>query len=63
NAIGLRCVAAVIQDEHGDALAGISLSGPMARITDDRLPILGKMVQAVAEDITAELGGTSGVQA
>ncbi|MEM7042513.1 MAG: IclR family transcriptional regulator C-terminal domain-containing protein [Pseudomonadota bacterium] len=60
NAIGLRCVAAVIRDEHGEALAGISLSGPMARITDDRLPILGQMVQATADDITAELGGMAG---
>lgn len=60
NAVGLRCVAAVVHDEHGEALAGLSLSGPMARITDDRLPVLGALVQRAALDITAELGGAGG---
>ncbi|MBI3451557.1 MAG: helix-turn-helix domain-containing protein [Rhodospirillales bacterium] len=56
-AIGLRCVAAVIADEHGDPLAGISVSGPKARITDERLPKLGELVWSVARDITLALGG------
>ena len=57
NAIGLRCVAAVIHDEYGHPLAGLSLSGPMARITDERVPLLGAMVIKAASEITAELGG------
>jgi IclR family acetate operon transcriptional repressor len=57
NAIGLRCVAAAIHDEHGEALAGLSLSGPSARITDDRVPLLGELVQKAACDISRELGG------
>ena len=32
NAVGLRCVASVIFDEHGEPLAGLSVSGPTARI-------------------------------
>lgn len=58
NAVGLRCVAAVIRDEFGHPLAGLSLSGPMARITDERVPLLGAMVIRAAADITAELGGS-----
>ncbi len=57
NAIGLRCVAAAIFDEHGEPLAAISVSGPSARVTDQRIPALGELVHKVAEDITSELGG------
>ena len=56
-AVGLRCVAAAIYYENGFPLAGLSLSGPTARIPRDRLPALGKMVRAVANDITREVGG------
>ena len=57
NAIGLRCVAGVVFDEHGEPLAGLSVSGPMARMTDARLPVLGAAVTQIAVEITGELGG------
>lgn len=57
NAIGLRCVASIIFDEHGEPLAGLSVSGPMARMTDARLPVLGSAVTQIAAEITGELGG------
>ncbi len=57
NAVGLRCVAAVIFDEFGRPLAGLSLSGPTARITDERVPFLGSLVVKAASDITTALGG------
>lgn len=57
NAIGLRCVAAVIYDEHAQPLAGISLSGPLARLTDARMPELGRHTARCAARITEELGG------
>lgn len=57
NAIGLRCVAAVIFDEHAGPLAALSVSGPTARLTDQRLATLGQAVAKVAGEITAELGG------
>ena len=57
NAVGLRCVAAVIFDEFGRPLAGLSLSGPTARITDERVPLLGSLVVKAASDITKALGG------
>lgn len=57
NAVGLRCVAGVIFDEHAEPLAGLSVSGPMARMTDARIPVLGNAVSQIAAEITAELGG------
>jgi IclR family acetate operon transcriptional repressor len=57
SAIGLRCVAAVIFDEHSSALAALSISGPTARVTDARIPALGAAVAGVAAEITSELGG------
>lgn len=57
HAIGLRCVAAAIFDQNGQALAAISLSGPKARITDNRLDELGVAVRQTADEITQALGG------
>jgi len=57
HAVGLRCVAATIFDEHETALAAISLSGPKARIDDRRLLELGAAVRDTAQRITAALGG------
>ncbi|MGB7205823.1 MAG: IclR family transcriptional regulator C-terminal domain-containing protein [Anderseniella sp.] len=57
NAIGLRCVASVIFDEHAEPLGAISVSGPSARVTDQRIAALGELVNKIARDITAELGG------
>jgi IclR family acetate operon transcriptional repressor len=57
NAVGLRCVAAVIFDEHGGPLAALSVSGPTARLTDQRIPALGQAAAGIAAEITAELGG------
>lgn len=55
--VGLRCVASAIFDEFGDPIAAVSLSGPMARVGDDRFPVLGSMVKDTAEEITAAMGG------
>lgn len=63
HALGLRCVAAPILDEHGAPLAGLSVSGPTARIPDHRLALLGAMVAQAASAVTAEVGGISALQA
>ena len=55
--VGLRCVASVIYDEFGEPMAAVSLSGPLARIGDDRFPVLGAMVKETAHAITAAMGG------
>ncbi len=57
HAVGLRCVAAPIFDENGQALAAISLSGPKARIVDSRLSELGNAIRQTAAEITQALGG------
>ncbi len=57
NAIGLRCVASVIFDENAEPMAGLSLSGPAARVTDARIPALGGLVAEISNEITALLGG------
>jgi IclR family transcriptional regulator, acetate operon repressor len=57
--VGLRCVAAPVLDEHGAPLAGISISGPTARIPDHRLALLGALVAETAKAVTAEVGGSA----
>lgn len=56
-ALGLRCVAAALYNEHGEPVAAVSLSGPSARVTDERLAELGTLVARTAREITAALGG------
>lgn len=57
HAVGLRCIAAVIFNEASDAVAAVSLSGPMARISDERIPLLGDLVRRKADAITSQIGG------
>ena len=55
--IGLHCVASPIFNEHGEPIAGISLSGPKARVMSERLPELGLLVSRAAAEITQAIGG------
>ena len=55
--LGMRCVAAAIYDEKGEALAALSMTGPSARITLAKLPQLGATVARAAADVTAAIGG------
>jgi IclR family transcriptional regulator, acetate operon repressor len=55
--MGLRCVAAVVYSDCSEPLAAISVSGMTSRITDERLPVLGCIVRAVAAELTLVLGG------
>src|ERR1700754_4517600 len=55
--MGLRCVAAVVYSDCSEPLAAISVSGMTSRVTDDRLPMLGRMVRDVARELTLALGG------
>jgi IclR family acetate operon transcriptional repressor len=50
-------VATCIYDEHNDAYAAISISGPVSRITDDRVTELGALVIHAAKEITQAYGG------
>lgn len=57
HSVGLRCVASAIFDEFGEPIAAVSLSGPRARVGDERFPVLGSMVKETAAKITAAMGG------
>ena len=57
NAVGLRCIAAVICDETEKSVGAISLSGPAVRVREDMIAALGDAVKRAAERITLGLGG------
>ncbi|MEM9139331.1 MAG: IclR family transcriptional regulator C-terminal domain-containing protein [Pseudomonadota bacterium] len=57
HALGLRCVAAPVFNEYGEVAASISISGPTARITDQRIAPLGEMVGQAAFEATRDFGG------
>lgn len=54
---GMRCIAAPIFNEYGEAVAGISLSGPSVRVMPDRDEEFGTVVRAAADEITRAAGG------
>ena len=55
--LGMRCLAAPIFNEYGEAIAGISVSGPAVRLPDGTLAALGPVVRAAAEGVTRAMGG------
>lgn len=55
--LGMRCVAAPIFNEHAEAIAGVSISGPSVRVTSRRLEDYGPMVRRAADQITLSIGG------
>ena len=55
--LGMRCVAAPIFDEYGEAVAGISVSGPAVRLPDEKIASVGPVVQAAAKALTEAMGG------
>lgn len=56
HAVGLRCIAAPIFDETEEAVAAVSVSGPIVRIGEARLAQLREMVIAAARAISADMG-------
>jgi IclR family acetate operon transcriptional repressor len=55
--LGMRCLAAAIFNEHGEAVAGVSVSRPMVRQPESRLAELGARVRRAAAAITERVGG------
>ena len=55
---GMRCIAAPIFNEFREATAGVSISGPLARMSRAG-PDLGERVRAAADRITLAIGGTA----
>lgn len=53
---GMRCVAAPVRDAYGEAVAGLSVSGPSARMTPGRIADIGRRVSAAAATLSRALG-------
>lgn len=55
--LGMCCLAAPIFNEHGEAVAGISISGPAVRLPKEKLAVLGPVIQETANELTHAMGG------
>ncbi len=53
---GMRCIAAPILNIHGEAVAGISISGPSNRITLEKVARIGSLVRDAAREVSHSLG-------
>lgn len=55
--IGLRCVAATVYNQQGEAFFALSISGLASRVTPDRVPAIGALMVQTANALTHALGG------
>jgi len=58
NELGVRCIAACIYDYHREVKYAFSVSGPVSRMTDQRIRELSNEVLKVQRELSAELGYT-----
>ena len=56
---GMRCIGAAVFNEYGEPVAGLSISGPVARLDNLAVARLGPLVMASAAEITRLVGGVS----
>ncbi len=56
---GMRCIAAPVFNAYGDAVAGISVSGPTARFTAQGISLFSAAVRRAAADLTERIGGST----
>jgi IclR family transcriptional regulator, KDG regulon repressor len=54
--IGLRCVGAPLKDHTGGMVGAISTAAPSARLVAQKIPSVGRLVMAVAAEISEQLG-------
>lgn len=54
---GMRCVAAPVFNAHGEPVAGLSVSGPVFRMSSDAVSGIGAMVARHAAEVTEAIGG------
>ena len=55
--LGMRCIAAPVFDINGEAVAGISVSGPTSRVNAVTLIELSRPVIEAARELTLAIGG------
>lgn len=56
NEIGVKCVGAPIFNMSGDVVAAISVTGPVTRITDDKIDFISKEVIQCTKLISKDMG-------
>ncbi|MEM8538057.1 MAG: HTH-type transcriptional regulator BhcR [Pseudomonadota bacterium] len=56
---GMRCIAAPVYNVFGEAVAGISVSGPTSRITQNHVAGLAQPVMDAAAALTKAIGGNN----
>jgi len=54
--LGARCIAAPIFDAGGKVIGGISLSGPLTRITEEKVAPFAAIVKKAAQSVSRRLG-------
>ena len=54
---GMRCIAAPIFNAHGEPVAGLSISGPVFRLSLERADEMGALVKRAAQSVTEATGG------
>ncbi|HEU4963377.1 MAG TPA: IclR family transcriptional regulator [Bacilli bacterium] len=54
--LGIRCVAAPIFDHRGKVVAGLSVAGPLMRMTEDRMTQCVEHVTFYAREISKKIG-------
>ncbi len=52
----VRCIAGPVHDHTGKVIAALSISGPVSRITKERVPELSRCVVRISAQISAALG-------
>ena len=55
--IGMRCIAASIYNEYAETVAGISISGPTVRLSNEFVEQYGPIVKKAADELTMAIGG------
>ncbi|WP_339670901.1 HTH-type transcriptional regulator BhcR [Dasania marina] len=55
--LGMRCVASNIYNNYGEAIAGISVSGPANRFSEQSVAEFGPRVKQAANEVTLAIGG------
>jgi IclR family transcriptional regulator, acetate operon repressor len=53
---GMRCIAAPVIDQYGEAIAGISVSGPINRMSSENIPVVAKKVIQAANELSRQMG-------
>ena len=55
--LGMRCIATPVFDVNQEAVAGISVSGPISRVGPDDVVALADHVITAAQQLTLAIGG------